>query len=699
MEDQFNPINPTANEQAPPPKPRKRKTRSPLRDSAVLNFGLKFTLAAVVILVFLTAVQCSLKKPEAPQWTTQMVVPMVNRTYPMDDIIEHIGQPNIYYDSTGAEDQVLFRYEENADTISVTDNLSVNDISHSGGDGLGAITIDPTDPNPILISLGDYVTLTLGVGIPPASFDIEEDIDPIGSFSTATISSGGFEFVFTNDFGIDLDTVIFKLFDITLNDTVTTQSLPDPGLAAGDIDSMFIDLSGKTISDDLRMIIHCHTPGAGPSFTLADKNLATDVSSDSLVVTSAVTQVPALTRNFQEVVDLAENNKIISAELSSGTVAIQIQNTTELEANFNITLNDFTNGGSPLVISRAVTANSTSNVNIDLAGYVFQPSDTIAPQTLAIDVTADIDSTAPSLVTISENDSLLINASISNLGFASMTGVIQPTNVTFDPVVMDVDVPEGFDSLQLVGAVLNLYIENGVNFPGTLNLTVNGNNGESVVLSGAVAPGSADNPVTSTIQSGSLDDFLNPMPSQITVSGLGTFGDGSTAGTVTSDDFVFSHVEITSPISVIIADSTSVDSDISEETIDQEDIDMITDHVVEARFNTVITNHLPLGVSVTLFLDGDSTRLNATDAQLVVGPFSVAAGLVDGSGYVTEATESENLLTLDSTEIKILENDTLYIGQAIVLQGTNGQAVTVSADDYYQVLGAIEVEYLFDGEF
>lgn len=696
MEEQFNP-NP--NEQAPPPAPIKRKRRSPLRDSAVLNFGLKFALGAVVVLVFLTAVQCSLKKPESPQWTTQMAVPMVNRTYPMNDIIDRIGQPNIYYDSTGAQDQVLFRYEENADTISVTDNLTTEDISHIGGDGLGAITIDPADPNPITISLGDYVTLVLGVGIPAASFDIVEDIDPIGSFSMATISSGGFDFAFTNDFGVDLDTVIFKLYDITLNDTVVVDSLPDPGLASGDIDTMYIDLSGKTISDDLRMIIHCHTPGAGPSFTLADKNLETDVSSDSLVVTSAVTQVPALSRTFQEIVDMSDSNTIISAELSSGSVAIQIQNTTELNADFNITLNDFTNGGSPLVIARTVAANSTSNVNIDLSGYIFQPVDTIAPQTLAIDVTADIDSTAPSLVTISENDSLLINASISNIAFSSMTGIIQPTNVDFDPVVMDVEVPQGFDSLQLVGAVLNLYIENGVNFPGTLNLTVSGNNGESVVLSGAVAAGNASSPVTSTIQSGSLDDFLNPMPSQITVSGLGVFGDGSTAGTVTADDFVFSHVEITSPLSVIIADSTSVESDISHEEIDQEDIDLITDHVVEARFNTVITNHLPLGVSVTIFLDGDSTHLNANQAQLVVGPLSVAAGQVDGSGFVTAATESENLLSLDSLEIKILENDTLYIGQSIILQGTDGQAVTVSADDYYQVLGAIELEYLFDGEF
>jgi len=696
MEEHFDP---NLNVQTSPPTSVKRKRHSPFRDSGVLNFGLKFILGTIVVLVFLTAVQCSLKKPESPQWTTQMVVPMVNRTYPMNDLIDRIDQPNIYYDTTGGVDQVLFRYEENADTVSVTENLTADDVSHLGGDGLGEITIDPAEPNPISVSLGDYLSLTLGVGIPPSSFDIIEDIDPLGSFSTATIASGGFDFEFTNDFGIDLDTVIFKLFDITLNDTVVIDTMPAPGLANGDVDTMFIDLSGKTISDDLRMVIHCHTPGADPSFTLTDKYLETGVSSDSLVVTSAVTQVPAMSRSFQEVVEMSDSNTIISAELASGTVALQIENTTELDADFDITLHDFTIGGAPLVITRTVAANSTGNVNVDLAGYTFAPLDTIAPQTLAIDINADIDSTAPSLVTVSESDSLLINAGISGLSFSSMTGIIQPTSVDFDPVVMDIELPQGFDSLQLVGAVMNLYVENGVNFPGTLNLTVAGNNGESVVLSGAIAAGSAGSPVLSTVQSGSLDAFLNPMPTQITVSGSGEFGDGTTSGTVTPNDFVFSRVEISSPLSLIIPDSTSLESDIEQEEIDQEDIDLVTDHVIEARFNTIITNHLPLGLSVELYLDGDSTRLNALQAQLVVGPISVAAGQTDVNGFVTSATESENLITLDSTGIKILENDTLYIGQSIILQGTNGQAVTVSADDYYRIVGAIEVEYLFDGEF
>ncbi len=698
LEDYTNPLNPQPGQPAPS-IPVYRKKRATFRDKTLLNLGLKCCLGLVVVLIFLTAVQCTLKKPESPTWTTQLVVPMVNRTYLMPEIIDRIDQPNIYYDSTGAEDQVVFRYSEDIDTIEVTDNLSTPDISHSGGSALGEVTIFPDNPNPVSISLGDVITLRLDFSAPDTSFDMARDIDPIGSFSTATIASGGFDFAFTNDFGLDLDTVIFKLYDITFADTVAYDTLPDPGLPAGESETVFIDLSGQTISDDLRMIIHCHTPGAPPTFSVDDKSLETAVSSDSLVVTSAVTEVPALTRDFQEAVALDDSNTIHQAVLDNGQLSLSIRNETALQTEFTITLNDFNAAGNPLEIIRSVGPNSTVIADIDLTGYIFEPGDQTYPQNVAIDVQAAIDASSPNLVAVSQYDSLLITADISGLNFSSMMGVIQPTDAAFDDIALEIEVPKGFDSLQLVEAILDLNIDNGIGFPGNLDLTITGDNGKSLNITGLIAAGDPDSPVRTVIQEPDLSDFLFPMPSNITINGTATFGDGVTVGTVTAADFVFSNIYINSPLRVIIPDSTMIEADIEEEEIDQEDIDLITDHVVEAGFNTIVTNHLPLGITVEMYLDGDSTRLNSAQAQLVVGPITVAAGTVDAGGIVTAATISENLIVLDSLEIKILENDTLYIGQSVMLNGTGGQAVSITPEDFYNVVGTIEVEYIFDGEF
>ncbi|MCP4704674.1 MAG: hypothetical protein GY865_08695, partial [candidate division Zixibacteria bacterium] len=134
--------------------------------------------------------------------------------------------------------------------------------------------------------------------------------------------------------------------------------------------------------------------------------------------------------------------------------------------------------------------------------------------------------------------------------------------------------------------------------------------------------------------------------------------------------------------------------------IDQTDIEKITDHIIEARVVSSITNHLPLGVTAEIYIDSDSTRLNSTDAQLVIGPLTIAPGTVGAGGIVvTAAVISENILSLDSLEIQILKNDTLYIGELITLADTDGNPVRISGDDYYTAQAVIEVEYLFNGEF
>ncbi|MCP4614771.1 MAG: hypothetical protein GY845_39320, partial [Planctomycetes bacterium] len=453
------------------------------------------------------------------------------------------------------------------------------------------------------------------------------------------------------------------------------------------------------ISNDLQLQVHCYTPGSGPSFSLAAKTLSSAVELENgLTVISAITEVPEIIRSFQEIVDLADSNTIQSAQLQSGSITIDIDNATALESSFQITLDDFTSSGSPLVISHTVSANSTAPVTVDLSGYIFAPVDQTSPQSLTFDVDVTIDSSS-SPVTINQFDSLSVDATVSGLSFASMTGIIQETDATFDDIEVAIEIPKGFDEIQLSGATLSLEIESGVNFPGALDLVILGDNGQSINLTGVVSAGSAGSPVISIIEETDLASFLNPIPSNITVSGAATFGDGITSGTVTANDFVVSSVSINSPLELIIG-ATSFEGDITEQTIDQTDIEKITDHIIEARVVSSITNHLPLGVTAEIYIDSDSTQLNAIDAQLVIGPLTIAPGTVGAGGtVVTAAVISENIISLDSLEIQILKNDTLYIGELITLADTDGNPVRLSGDDYYTAQAVIEVEYLFNGEF
>ncbi|SYZ73510.1 hypothetical protein TRIP_C21628 [Candidatus Zixiibacteriota bacterium] len=672
---------------------RRRPPKSRLIESPLFIYGLKFAIGFVVVLIFLTLTQCTINKPESPSWSTHLTLPLVNKTYEMPEIIRRIDQPGLSLDSSG---DVMFTVDKDLDTVRVSDNLSTSDITVGAGETLGDVAIAPPSPDPLTVALADYTTLNLGA-VPPGSFDIQQDYPPVDNYSWATVASGTLALNIENNFGVDLDTVIVQLYDIVYSRIVSTNFLPAPGLPSGGAETLLVDLTGQTISNSFRLNIHCHTPG-GTMLSLSDKSMTAGLAfSDGLNVSAAQAEIPQIVKDFSQNVVLSENNTIMTAQLSSGNLALDIANRTNLTSHVQITLPDFNQGGVPYSTNVAVNPQSSGTVNINLADYLFEPADQTSPQNIGLEVHAIIDSTAPGMVTVSQTDSVSVSASVSNLQFRTMTGIIDSTEASFDGIQTSIDLPKGFDSLQLVSAVLTLEIANAVDFPGGLNITLEGNNGRTLNLSGPVLAGCYDNPIVSVISNSDLASFLNPVPSAITVHGSAYFGDGVTVGTVTAQDYVASHVHISSPLEAVIG-QTTFDGDMESNDVKQDDIDKITDHVLEANFLATIINHLPLGVTAEIYLSGDSSTLY-TDPQLVIGPISVDAGVTGLLHTVDSAVTSENIIALDSADIQILKNPVIYSGQVITLNGTDGQPVKVVGDDYVTARGVIQVEYHFDGKF
>ena len=693
---------------------RRRKTKpvdssEGFLTSVMFRIGSKLLLGLVVVVIFLTLVQCTIKKPESPTWNTTLTVPVVNRTYPMEEIVRKIDQDGIQMDP---DSNVIYTVSYDLDTITLdNDNLTAPDISYSFSEVLGPIEIDPPTVAPVMTSIGDIGPLAAAIPgtIPSVDFSIANSMPAISNFSTATVSDGTMYIVVANHLGVNLDVVNVELYDIGNGITVASQSFPS-GLLNGATDSIAIVLDGKTISNSLEVRADCHNQ---PATVLSAASLEMSTSmhfANGLTVTSATAQVPELDAisfsEQQQLGEVGDSDIVYSAHLTGGSVNLAITNNTPLDATLDITLPDLYNGLTPFSVSRSVAANSTTNVNIDVTGYELRPSDHSTPQQINVEAVATIPGSGIQQVAVDQNDNFSVTAGITSLSFDEVSGVFATTDATIDPLTEQIDIPKGFDGINLVSSVLTLEIENDVALPGDLDLLLSDGNGRTLAVTGTVAAGTPDSAVTTTITV--VDSsFLSPVPDSVIFTGTATFGDGTTVGTIRSDDYIFARVTLVAPLEMVISE-TNIDTDIESESIDQEDINLITDHVVEARFVYNVINHLPLGARVRILLGSDTTTLVDQDNQVIPqltlgedGDIEVLAAPTIG-GIVPADSVSETgyrTIILSNDDVRILENDPLYIGQEITLLGSDGTAVKLTNSDYITINGRIEVEYRFDGDF
>ncbi len=674
---------------------RRSRNRNNAGHFSFSGFLLRLMFGVALIVLILTLSQCTIKKPQSPTWDTKLIVPLVNRTYPMAELINKLGQNEIGFDS---DSNVVFSMTRELDTFKIDQgDLTIGAMSYSLDQLLGEIEVNTPDTSILNAPLSSISSLALGGALPPTSFTLYNDPTPSGTMTSATVASGSILIHVYNNLGLDLDSVTVTLHDLLNGVPLGSHSFTS-GISNGSADSLAIDLSGATISNQLRCILACHTPG-GTLLVTGNQDITSVMTfSDPFTVSAAVATIPALSRSFSQNVGLNKPTAIYSATLGSGTLALHIANNTPLPSSVEITLPDFLQNDSPMVITQNLNPGTNTNINIDLTGVTLRPSDSTHPQSIALNIDASSNGSEGGSVQINQNHGFAVDANLSGVTVTSVTGVVAPTDVVVDPIDQSIDVPQGFDSVQLAHATLSLEITNAVDLPGSLTIQLQGNNGKTLNLAGTIARGTGANPVLSAIVDSSVADFLWPLPSQLTLNGTVSFGDGVAAGTLTNNDFLSARVTINAPFELIVHQST-VRPDVSSEDMDTSAMNNIADHVVSARLVYTLENHLPLGANFELLLNGDSATAYS-NPQVTIDNLFITAATVNGSGLVTSAVSTgEQMVDLDSTDFQVLRHPTLWIASQITLDSTGSQPVKLTANDYVTITARAEIEYRFDGKF
>ena len=145
-----------------------------------------------------------------------------------------------------------------------------------------------------------------------------------------------------------------------------------------------------------------------------------------------------------------------------------------------------------------------------MSEYTLKPLDQSLPQSIQLNAYAHIFG-SDSLVNIASTDSFYISASLCSLSFDYVTGIFNNTEVSFDSLHQDIDLPTGFEGIELVNAQVSLEIENGFDMGGGLDIRlVNSDNSNELNMTGDIATRGLASSATTTIVVDSVSEFLSP---------------------------------------------------------------------------------------------------------------------------------------------------------------------------------------------
>lgn len=649
-----------------------------------LGFPASALILPALAIALLTA--CSFNEPQSPSWMTTWNVPIANRTYDIYEILEDIDDFNLVPDSAGNPG---FSVSQEMDTVRVDDNLTVAGVNVSLKDSVGVVDISAPAGATASTDVYDLLPVSMGV-IPPSGFNYDQPLDTIDSFTWMVVESGDLIASFTNTLDCDLDTFIVTLIDLADYHVVGVSSFPG-GLPDNSTRVDTIALDGQQISNALSVNFQGATiaggvlVGAGPHAVNVDVSFPSDIA-----VSAARAETPEITRSQTDLTALSDSSIIQSSVIASATMQFTIVNATQLPFTVDITSSCIQNGGIDYSVSRSVSGNSVTVISEDLSGYSFTPVDSPSAQYVAVDFNATVLASAPSQYTIYAGDSISVDAILSTVIFESMTGQIQPTVVSIQDTEQDLDIPEGLDQARLTQAELTFNLYNNSTADADIDIDISGD-GRSINVVGRIAgKQSVSDPAELTtilVDSDQLSTLLNPPPATILISGEAVLNPDYQIATITANDHLYGDIEIYSPFALAIVQPISIDMDISENEIDP---DSRPDDFRETfRYGSVdvdIESHLPLGVALTVYIGtvADSGLYDDPNT-LVLGPDTLLAGTTDSLGRVVESAFSQISYTLNSDDLAIFDNDTVYFGQQITLMATDSSGVQIMGTDYIKI--------------
>ena len=677
------------------------------------------TLLVLLSSFIILSYNCSIDAPKAPRYDVSLQLVLIDTTYTIEELSDESDNLSLNDDN-----MLEFNLNGTIDTVKVQDQLNIDSQNYYSKMEMGEFEIKLNKA--YRDSSLEFVQLLPGIENFQGSLTAIEPFELptvssnsiiLGKLEYAKIKSGTAVITIENHLPVPLGPPLtVRIYDKVngfINEVEFSEIIPaDTGKAL-----KTIDLSNTTINNPIYFEIWGQSGGSGVEQVLVDTTayVVLEIFVESITVSEADAQMGSYDISDSIEVDLTNEMSITEAKFISGMLTIQLKNYLPLGAGGAIVFEDiYKDDGTNLKLNVSLSSNQDTNnelhEEINLSGYIIKPEavDVGQMQKMKVRIAAKTDSTGSRTVELKTNDYLTMDISLENIMFEYVTGIFDRTELELKPGTTNVNLPDGFENIQLSKAKLKLDIFNRINFPieVALQLKGNSNSGNEVTLSiydTLTARGNnkeAHSEILLDETNSEIVGFMNNLPNSVEVAGKAYIGDGINPITIYRDDYIRAQYDITTPMQMIIEekviniDTTEIfivpenyngDEEIEGNTIDAS----VADQLISGLIIVTVTNHLSLGMKINLLISDELSTLYS-NPKVEIGPIEIPAGELNSIGDVITEKTKENEVELTSEDFDIFKNDTaelktVYIGTKIHLLGSDGKTVSIYKNDYLKL--------------
>lgn len=504
----------------------------------------------------------------------------------------------------------------------------------------------------------------------PSTNTGEHSFGPFTGFEYALLSSGMLKIKVRNNLTAPLSDIKVHVYNSPDHSEVTPE-VTIPSLQPGETDSISVNIAGRNIRNNMvAAIVFTGSPGASNVIVDMDQTVEFTLQGYDLEAVSGRLVVPEQllgSPTGKDTIDLDPGTdiEIESGKISAGSLAYTATSASPLNTTITISLPTTSRSGSPVTENISIPPNQTVNGSVSLDNTTADFSTDINKPFNRLPVNYQIRvNSGGNLIDFSSLDEVHLNLSMPDPDIDYLKGYFgqKSEEIDRDTIFTELDdfLRKTDGTFHISSPSVKLKYTNSFGIPVGITFEAKGKR-DATVVNLDLAPFNIEYPVypvreitsTYTIDktNSKLPDIISLPPTEVSFSGSGMLNPATPPGT--RNNYVYGNssfsasLEIEVPMELWINNLQFADTIDNFLKSDDEDDDspLKPENMEFFRLKISASNGFPLGASLKIVLH-DS--LTATNLYTINAPDIIKPALIDASGKVTSAVESETIIDFDS---------------------------------------------------